>query len=149
MFWFLFLAQGFLPLLLCALFLGVKDYILGFAFLDVCYQALQILFNVYFPSSQIAGFKLIGLGFASILLFFVPTWILGIFNVVVSLAGNREIIYEGGFVIFIGKVYLMVEAVQVMTMVFQASRKMKEKMDSRPSFWGVSILIYHFFSKAQ
>ena len=42
----------------------------------------------------------------------------------------------------------MVEAVQVMTMVFQASRKMKEKMDSRPSFWGVSILIYHFFSKA-
>jgi len=125
MFWFLFLAQGFLPLLLCALFLGVKEYILGFAFLNICYQILQIVVNLYFPSSQIAGFKLIGLGFASVLLFFVPSWILGIFNVAVSLSG---------------KLYLMFESLQMMTMVFQASRKMKEKMDSRPSFWGTLII---------
>ena len=38
----------------------------------------------------------------------------------------------------------MFEAVQMMTMVFQVSRKMKEKMESRPNFWGVSIMKFSF-----
>jgi len=88
MFWLLFLGQGFIPLLICGIFLGVKDYILGFAFLNISYQIMQIVVNLYFPSSKIGEFKLLGVGFASLLLFFVPSWILSIFNVVVAVAGK-------------------------------------------------------------
>jgi len=87
MFWLLFFASDFIPLLISALFFGYKDYILGFSLLNICYLIVQALAIQHFPQYKILQFRILGLGLSAILLFIIPKGFLNVFGMLVSLTG--------------------------------------------------------------
>jgi len=87
MLWLLFFIQDFVPILICALFFGYKDYILGFSLLNISYIVIQALAIQYIPQYKLFQSRLLGLGLSALLLFFIPKGLLDLFAILVSLTG--------------------------------------------------------------
>lgn len=121
-------------------FSNFTEIILRFSLLNVVYFFFQAVIGKYFPSMDSKQTSLLGFGVSCILSCFIPTIALDVFSVCVSTAG---IINQFSmFISYKGILYRVIESAQVLTVTFQFSRNLKERMPNSNAFWGVKIISY-------